>query len=634
VKSPGRALALELAAWFGPAAVFLLIYVRHYDAPTASVWAHLRLLVLVWCTLALARLALRAVRAPDRLVRAVTAAAASALVVGLLLYYALVLIGLRSWGRVISWDLVRAYARQAAPLADALGIGLFVPAALVAAVCLGVIALVSYFFARSDWTRPLQRGLATSVVTVIVVAGSGTCAIEWYTYTTFPPTARLEPFSLTFHYESAAMNLQGHALDPLRAAKLDGIEDAARAAYKPDPSAKRRNLVLIVVDALRPDHLNVLGYARDTTPNLTRMAKERGERHATEMRAACTSSACGIFSIAASKYVHQFSWRPFTLHEVLRRHGYRIHLILGGDHVSYYGLRGIYGEVDSYFDGSMAPWHGAFFTRYLYANDDGFVLDKAAELPDFDGTPVMLQFHLMSAHSLAKRYDQYAKFEPAVNYALKSSSDDLEPARNYYDNGVAQADGFIGRLLDALRRKGYLDNAVVVVTADHGEALGENGYFAHARGVTEEELRIPFIVYAYGYRPGSAFAATGPVSQVDIAPTLLAEMGIARPPTWVGVPLQEPRRNPFSFFQQWNAIGLIDRRDPANVWKYWANASRGDEHAYDLTRDPHARHDSIASVETGLKLEWRRLHVGIAGATEGIAQTRDLLYAVPRQGTD
>ena len=268
--------------------------------------------------------------------------------------------------------------------------------------------------------------------------------------------------------------------------------------------------------------------------------------------------------------------------------------------------------------------------RYLYVNDDQFVLDKAATLGDWDHVPVMLQFHLMSAHSLGERHEPYAKYKPYANYALRSpgQADSLEPARNYYDNGVLQADGFIHELLEILARKGYLQNTLVVVTADHGEALGEHGFFAHAHGVTEEELRIPFLTFTYGYEPKSRFAASGPVSQVDIAPTLLAEFAMPLPATWAGVPLQERDRQQSSFFQQWHAIGLIDRRDPKNIWKYWVNRRSGEEQVFNLTRDPVARNDVADTIGAAERQEWRRHYLEVLGATEGIEKTRDLIYSI------
>jgi hypothetical protein len=61
-------------------------------------------------------------------------------------------------------------------------------------------------------------------------------------------------------------------------------------------------------------------------------------------------------------------------------------MILGGDHTNFYGLRKIYGAVDSYYDGAS--------TNRYYVNDDDLVLDRLASFPPWDGSPTMIQFQL------------------------------------------------------------------------------------------------------------------------------------------------------------------------------------------------------------------------------------------------
>jgi hypothetical protein len=103
------------------------------------------------------------------------------------------------------------------------------------------------------------------------------------------------------------------------------------------------------------------------------------------VHASCADTICGLLSLSSSKFPRNFSLHPITLHEVLRRNGYRLHLILTGDHSYFYSLKGFYGEVDDYFDGTQA--HGYFI------NDDQLALDRLAQTPAFDGTPAMFQFH-------------------------------------------------------------------------------------------------------------------------------------------------------------------------------------------------------------------------------------------------
>jgi len=292
------------------------------------------------------------------------------------------------------------------------------------------------------------------------------------------------------------------------------------------------------------------------------------------------------------------------LPEVLKRYGYRTMLILGGDHTHFYGLRELYGPVDDYYDGSMAAPY--------YMNDDQLVVNHVNGLPEWDGRPVMIRFHLMSSHMLGKRHEANTRYEPAANYFFvpnRTLGDDgktYEKAVNYYDNGVREFDAVVASILDALRRKHYLDDAVVAVTGDHGESLGEHGIWGHEDGVTREALGVPFLMLNYGYQSPSRLDGAAWPSQVDIAPTILAELGMPRPTTWSGVPLQSPVKRDFIHFEEGPLVGLLDARDAANPWKYWEDRRDGAASAFNLARDPRESHNAVDQAPAQLVRDWRR----------------------------
>ena len=623
-----RRLAADLGVWLAPAAVFLWVYSGSSADAGRALAPHLHLLVIAWSCVALARLAVVACigRGPlERSARAVSALLASAAVVTLALYYALVLLGLESWGRVISWDLIRSYAAHAPGLADALGLSLYAIAAVMVAAYLAGWALAWVLSGRFDWTQPLARSLSPAVLGAAIGGGAIAAGAEMYNFFAFPPLHAREPVSLTVFPLRGATVLQNVAIDPMRAEKLDSLHDAARAGYQPAADAVRRNVVLIVVDALRADHMSVYGYARQTTPYLDRLAAAGRVRKPAQTRSACSASVCGLLSLLTSKFVHEFSARPVSMHEVLKLHGYRVHMILSGDHSNFYGLKSLYGRADDYHDGSMRP--------DLYMNDDRVVLERAAGLAPWDGVPVVMQFHLMSAHALGRREPARSRFTPAATYVVPGNR--RSPlAENYYDNGVLQADAVIGELLETLRRKGYLENTLVVVTADHGESLGEGGRYTHAHGVHEEALRIPLLLIAYGYRPERRWSDSAIASQVDVAPTILAELGMRRPRTWSGIALQEPGSRRYTYFQEGYAAGLIDHADPQRLWKYWMDSKRRREYAFDLTADPFERSNAIASAPEPLKRAWRlqylRFQPGGTGTDESLPPaSRDDVAVIP-----
>ncbi len=163
----------------------------------------------------------------------------------------------------------------------------------------------------------------------------------------------------------------------------------------------------------------------------------------------------------------------------------------------------------------------------------------------------------------------------------------------------------IHALMGMLADKGYLANTLVVITADHGEGLGEHGLFVHMNSVREEVLRIPLLMIAYGYEPERPLLAHRVPAQVDVAPTILSELGLPIPGTWSGRALPEPGGADFIHFESNRDFGLIDLRDPERAWKYWANAQTGAEYAFDLSSDPLEMHDLLAQAPESLRREWR-----------------------------
>jgi glucan phosphoethanolaminetransferase (alkaline phosphatase superfamily) len=613
-----RRLMLDIVVWFSGPTLFLFAYVTQHHVHGAAVGPHLFVAFLALLTLFTARLALHLLAGTSRIRSVLTALIVSFALTATLIYYGSVLIGLQSWGRVISWELIRTYWSQAVPFAEAVGISLPLIAGILLFTYAGILAAVSRYLARLDWVPLVSAALPRRTFVMLAIGGLIACTVQWYQFAAYPPVSELEPVSLTFFASANAHDLQGHAIDRLRAKNLDQAENAERAEYQPNAAARRRNVVLIVVDALRPDHLSLNGYERETTPNLDRLAQAGRIRQVADVHAPCSASSCGLYAIAASRFLHQFSQRPFTLHEVFKRHGYRTSMILSGDHVNFYGLRGIYGELDEYFDASLA--------KNRYANDDRLVLDQIAARPAWDGVPLAMQIHLMSTHRLGKREEQSLRWLPADNYSVLRAGQNanVERITNFYDNGVLQTDAYIAEILRTLQEKGYLSNALVVITSDHGESLGENGVFSHANAPTEEQLRIPLLMIAYGYEPDRRLHAKSSASQLDIGPTILTELGMPLPSTWVGVPLQDAAVPEFTYFQQGHVAGLLDHRHAEAPWKYSVDSRSGREQAFNLRTDKKAMNDVIASVPSGLKYQWRQRYLQtLAGGTGVMAEHQD-----------
>lgn len=577
------AFLLEAAAWLVPAAVFLWIYTNRLGATSSAVLPHLEVVVALATTTILARGALHALAGRKAAVFGggiVTATVLS----GLWLYYVTAVVGFSAWGYLVSWGLISTYVAQAAYMVEVFGpTTVYAAAALVLAVFLVLLAGIQALYRRGDWLPRASTRLHPLVTTTGAFAACVLLALFCWRYNEFPPTRTGEPLALSFWPDTFARKFQSNVRPQGR--ELIEKERVARAAYA---NAQRRpgsNVILIVSDALRARNMHVYGYGRPTTPFLSHMVKSGSAVRVPRVHSVCGESACGLLAIASSRYIHQFVDHPVTLPEVLRLHGYEAHMVLGGDHTNFYGLREMYGAVDSYFDGTMS--------RRGYANDDANVVAALRRLKTRSTQGNFIQIHLMSSHLLGRRMSPERFGEEKNYFALvhgKFAPPEQERQRfvNFYDGGVLQTDQTIRELLDVLRSKGLMDDALVVATADHGEFVGERGLFSHAKGVFGEVLDIPLVMMASGKAAPLRIDERRLASQVDIAPTVLSQLAIPIPATWSGVPLQStatPMERQI-YFKQNAEFGLIERKQDGRTWKYWIDAVSGEEFAFDLDSDP------------------------------------------------
>jgi arylsulfatase A-like enzyme len=139
----------------------------------------------------------------------------------------------------------------------------------------------------------------------------------------------------------------------------------------------------------------------------------------------------------------------------------------------------------------------------------------------------------------------------AVNDRLVSlrwgelSPDDVALLESLYDAEVALLDARLAWLFDELARRGVLERALVVFTADHGEEFREHGQLLHGTSLFEELIRVPLIVVGAGWPAGRLVEDR--VSLVDVGPTLLAEVGLPAEPRFEGRslrPLRDGARAP------------------------------------------------------------------------------------------
>jgi glucan phosphoethanolaminetransferase (alkaline phosphatase superfamily) len=582
---------------------FLAVYVLVFGAPDSSIEPHLWVAASLLAALAGLRLGISLLPIAHGARDAISSLLIVSTALAMVFFYGLVLVGLEHWKRVTTFDMASSYALQTPDLLRALG---YSPL-LVAGVCVSLFAFAWYaafaFLKKGDWVVSFHLNTSRSVVGVI-----GVCLLAISTVSAMALPDRDwgglgEPLSLSLFPSQGQRTMQSHAIEVFRAAEIDRGEDQVRSAYRPNKKSRHSNVILIVSDALRADHLSLFGYDRKTSPNLEALNQAGRMRLATSAVTVCNESSCGLRALASSRYVDRQATHPITLHEVLKQHDYRVHLVFSGDHTNFDGLSNIYGEVDSYFDGASQS------KRYL--NDDRLVTDRLQDFGPWDGKPTMFQFHLMSSHALGKRFDDTPEFGPGENYtAVRWGSGDAQMpqrATNFYDRGILQADRVISDILEMLEVRGYLKDALVVITGDHGESLGERGLYSHTHSVWEESLRVPFLLLSYGVAAADRLTPDPVISQVDIAPTLLRLLDMPVPGSWDGVPMHDSARARIVYFQQAEFIGLVDGRMPGKLYKHWSDVRASKQLTFDLLSDPHETKDVTFEVREPLQEEWRQL---------------------------
>jgi glucan phosphoethanolaminetransferase (alkaline phosphatase superfamily) len=385
-----------------------------------------------------------------------------------------------------------------------------------------------------------------------------------------------------------------------------------RAQYVAPPNFERKNVILIVVDGLRADRTSAYGYQRDTTPFLNELIREGHTRKVTLALANCSYSICGILSILTSRNADVEHEENLKLYDLLYDQGYKVYLILSGDHIAIPYLKRSYGKsMNLLFDGSGS--------KHFTTTDDRVLFEGLEQVPTYHGVPSFFYLHLMSTHRFGVEFESEQKYQPVPRERKLSLLQTYDPVElnNAYDNRVVQADKLIRRLFDTLAQKQYLENSLVLIVADHGESLGEHGNFGHGKHLYQEELRIPLLIYD---KSEALYQNVEYATQIDIAPTIFARLGLPIPSSWEGRSLMAPPETGFTYHQNFETVrsnqqpskivpgraSVIYRTQNA-LYKYIHSEKEQTEEVYELLTDPGEQQNVIAKTDPALLRQMREV---------------------------
>lgn len=309
---------------------------------------------------------------------------------------------------------------------------------------------------------------------------------------------------------------------------------------------RRPNVILIVLDTLRSDHLSCYGYGRPTSPQIDAFARgatlyARSFSTAPWTLPSHSSLFTGKFPFEHGAHTFQID-KPTpknayplhdsheTLAEALKAEGYQTALI--GCNVGYLGA---WTQLTQGFD--------LYELEFVYAKER---LRRVLRWLDEEAKPpFFLVLNFMDTHRPYNTAPRVGFIDPPAVHEPRGTKNPLltQLARSVmprsgpipidlqrkvvdqYDTAIANLDEQVGRLLDRLAEKNLLDEAMVIITSDHGEYLGEHFLVEHSKDVYQEALRVPLIVKAPRQKDGKIDSQ--PVCSTDVPGIVIGEMPAA-----------------------------------------------------------------------------------------------------------
>jgi arylsulfatase A-like enzyme len=384
------------------------------------------------------------------------------------------------------------------------------------------------------------------------------------------------------------------------------------------------NVVVIAIDTLRADRLGAAGYTKrggqSLTPRIDALAASSA--YFTHVYSQAPNTFRSFPSIFTSRFPSEIAWDSSI------RHGNYMPAIKPETRTVFEVLHdaGIAtaAETSHFF---FTPDRG--ITRGVDEWDNSGALDIEPAVTDI-AAPRIVPRVVAKLHDLAAAKKPFVLFthlfEPHEEYVEHPGypyveTKPYEAREEKYDYEVAFEDGFVGQILDGIKDAGLDGNTTIILLSDHGEGFGDHReggerLFFHGQTLYDELLRVPLIVHIPGAKPAKIDTQ---VMLIDVSPTILDVMGVARPPEFKGRSLARAARGEtvpslpayaeLLRAPDWDheAKAMVDAD---GVRKIIYRISENLFEMYDLSKDPREQDDVVYERKDARELE-RQLNAWI-----------------------
>ena len=382
------------------------------------------------------------------------------------------------------------------------------------------------------------------------------------------------------------------------------------------PSKKMPSIILITVDTLRADYLGCYGHHKNTSPNIDLFAKdnmlfENCLSHAPETRLSFASMLSG-FLPHETKITTNFTLpeEVKTLPEILRQQGFKTAAV-----ISNYTLRKSmgFGQGFMIYDDTMDE---SELVRDWPERTAKYTTKRAIELLErFNKEKLFMWIHYQDPHGpytppgfFSKLfYDRNRKprnlevnnslsgIGGIPSYQKLGNNTDFYYYVSQYEGEIRYQDRHFKQLIDAMKRLGLYDNALIIFSSDHGEDMGEhNYYFAHGENLYNQLIHVPLII-----RYGNELTGRRKdfVQHLDIVPTVFEILGMEPDPRLRGKDLRKQYDTPREIFSEIKMQRINNEGTKFSIVLDGLKliyTSQGEEYElFKIKTDPHEEYDLI-----------------------------------------